>query len=128
MTEELSSSAQCYGLYDKNKIIGFMGIIHFPHPNNSKIKRVTRLVILPDYQGIGLGVKFLNSVASLYKNFDFRIVTSAKNLIYALNASSKWKLDRYQRDGNKNSKNMMKTLLKTSRRHVKTASFKYVET
>ena len=36
-----------------------MAIIHFPHPIKS-YKKVHRLVILPDYQGIGLGTLFLN--------------------------------------------------------------------
>jgi GNAT superfamily N-acetyltransferase len=53
--------------------------------------------VLPDYQGIGLGTQFLNIVADYYKQlgFDFRIVTSAKNMIYALNKSAKWKMIRW---------------------------------
>ena len=43
-----------------------MGVIHQPHSINTKIKRVSRLVILPDYQGIGLGTKFLNEMAKYY--------------------------------------------------------------
>ena len=82
----------CYGLYDNEKIIGFIGILHQPHPINKKIKRVSRLVILPDYQGIGLGVKFLNEIAKIYtkKGFDFSIKTSAKNLIFALKNRKEW--------------------------------------
>ncbi|HEP5208921.1 TPA: GNAT family N-acetyltransferase, partial [Streptococcus pyogenes] len=84
---DIVRAARCFGLYDDDKIIGFIGVIHFPHPKNKKIKRVTRLVILPDYQGVGLGTRFLKSVAEIYscQGFDFRIVTSAKNLINALN-------------------------------------------
>lgn len=86
------SSCRCYGLYDKDNIIGFLAVIHQPHPTNTKIKRVSRLVILPDYQGIGLGTRFLNEVAELYtkQNFDFSIITSAKNLINSLRKSDKW--------------------------------------
>ena len=86
MNKDLSSSSICYGLYDKNKIIGFCAVLHQPHSINKKIKRVSRLVILPDYQGIGLGTKFLNEIAKMYINdgYDFSIITSAKNLINAL--------------------------------------------
>lgn len=71
--------------------------MHQPHPINIKIKRVSRLVILPDYQGIGLGTKLLNFIAEIYnkQNYDFSIVTSAKNLINALRKSNKWCMSRY---------------------------------
>ena len=58
MNTEISSSARNYGLYDKNVLIGFCSVIHFPHPKNKMIKHIHRLVIHPDYQGIGLGKKF----------------------------------------------------------------------
>lgn len=97
MNTDLPSACVCYGLYDKDNIIGFIGILHQPHPKNSKIKRCSRLVILPDYQGIGLGTKFLNIVAQHYKDkgFDFIIITSAKNMIAALRKSDKWAMTRY---------------------------------
>jgi len=111
-------------LYDDDEIVGFIGVLHFPHPKNKKIKRVTRLVILPDYQGIGLGTRFLNVVADLYskQGFDFRIVTTAKNLIHTLDKSDKWKTKRYSVSSpNGGNKKMNETL-----RKVKTGSFKYV--
>lgn len=91
------SSCRCYGLYDDENIIGFLAVIHQPHPKNTKIKRVSRLVILPDYQGIGLGTKFLNTIAELYtkQNYDFSIITSAKNLISSLRKSDKWLMYAY---------------------------------
>lgn len=122
MSSDLSHSAQCYGLYDCDEIVAFIGVIHFPHPNNKKIKKVTRLVVLPDYQGIGLGVAFLNAVAEIYKDYDFRITTSAKNLIHALNKHKNWRLDNYGRSKMPSLKGMEKTF----RGHVKTASFIYV--
>ena len=109
-------------MYDHDKIVAFIGVIHFPHPKNKKIKKVTRLVVLPDYQGIGLGVAFLNAVAEIYKGYDFRITTSAKNLIYALNKHKNWRLDDYGR--HKVSKTF--SMQNTFRGSVKTASFIYV--
>lgn len=73
--------------------------MHQPHPINKKLKRVSRLVILPDYQGIGLGTRFLNEIAKIYikQNYDFEIITTAKNLIYALKKSNDWCLFRYNK-------------------------------
>lgn len=99
--------------------------MHFPHPVNKKIKRVTRLVILPDYQGIGLGNKLLESIAIMYreKGFEFRIVTTAKNLMQSLYKNKKWILGRYSK--NKKNGNTAQHLNKTVRFNVKTASFSY---
>lgn len=124
MNFDISNTAQCYGVYDHEEIVAFIGVIHFPHPKNRKIKKVTRLVVLPDYQGIGLGVAFLNTVAEIYKDYDFRIITSAKNLIYALNNHKNWKLERFSRS--KTSLDIKESMKKSFRGHVKTASFIYV--
>lgn len=82
---------------------------------------MTRLVILPDYQGIGLGTKFLEAIAKLYikQGYDFSIVTSAKNLISALSKKKNWCLIRYS----KNTKEQLNNKWKT--RKVVTASFFY---
>lgn len=92
-----AAASNCYGLYDGENIIGFCAVLHFSHPHNPKIKRISRLVILPDYQGIGLGRKFLNFVSDLYvkRGFDVSITSSAKNLIQALVKDEKWSLNRY---------------------------------
>lgn len=88
----MNAAAKCYGLYDNNNLVGFCAVIHFPHPKNPKIKHIHRLVIHPDYQGIGLGKKLLNCVANLYsqKGFDVAIITSAKNLILGLQKDKNW--------------------------------------
>jgi len=117
------TAAQCYGLYnDKNDIVGFIGIYHFPHPRNKKIKKVTRLVILPEYQGIGLGTRFLNEIAKMYvaKGWDFAIQTSARNLIMSLKKSDNWILAHYGFGGSSTS-----TYIEHKRLNVKTASFFY---
>ncbi|HER4685605.1 TPA: GNAT family N-acetyltransferase [Streptococcus pyogenes] len=126
---DIVKAARCFGLYDKDKIIGFIGVMHFPHPKNKRIKRVTRLVILPDYQGIGLGTKFLKSIANYYDqaDFDFRIVTSAKNLIYALNKNPNWKLKSYEKGKTPTGKSAIKQLAKHARINVKIASFLFVK-
>ena len=93
----MPSASQCFGLYENENIIGFIAVLHQPHGINKKIKRCSRLVILPDYQGIGLGRKFLESIAKLYisQGYDLTITTTAKNLINALRKSNDWCMMRY---------------------------------
>lgn len=119
----MSAAAQCFGLYDGDSIIGFCGVIHQPHAKNGKIKRCTRLVILPDYQGIGLGKKFLQTVADYYtaQGYDFSICTSARNLIYALKRDDGWLLKRWTFNRKPGNTSSIKTWQHRSK--CKTASF-----
>ena len=90
MTTELQKQAVCYGCYDDKTICGFIGVIHFPHPVNKKIKSISRLCVLPDYQGIGIGRRFLNVIAKKYadEGFDVKITTSAKNLMKSVKTTA----------------------------------------
>ena len=104
-----------------------MGVLHQPHGVNRKLKRVSRMVILPDYQGIGIGYKFLCCVAELYCGFgyDFSIVTSAKNLIFKLAHSPKWTMSRLSYNKCSSTKNAIDYKRASMRNKCKTASFRY---
>ena len=81
-----------------NEIAGFISIL--PQPGKlQRQKRVHRLVILPDYQGAGFGIKFLEEIGNLYKKekWIFRINTTAPSLIYSLKKSNKWNCHHFGR-------------------------------
>ena len=126
MNGELPSAAICYGVYDDDKIIAFMGVLHQPNGINKKIKRVCRLVVLPDYQGVGIATRFLKIIAEHYtkQGYDFSIVTSAKNLIHALNKSNDWLLQRYS-SNHKSKSEKAQYKQDCIRGRCKTASFFY---
>lgn len=75
-----------------NEIAGFISVLHFPHPKVKNLRKVHRLVVLPDYQGLGIGVRMLNEIAKIYFNqkYRFSIVTSQPNLINSLKKSKEW--------------------------------------
>ena len=127
LSHDISTSSQCYGLFDDNIIIGFCAVTHFPHPRNSKIKHCHRLVILPDYQGIGLGTKFLEEIAKLYREqgYSFGIITSARNLMQALKRRPEWICNHYGRMC-LTSKTGLKKMNKTSSNNRITATFYHV--
>lgn len=87
-----NNAANVFIGFINNEIAGFLSVLHFPHPKSKNIKKVHRLVILPDYQGAGFGIKFLNEIGDIYKkeNQRFTIVTSAPSLIYSLKNNDKW--------------------------------------
>jgi GNAT superfamily N-acetyltransferase len=125
LNTDLSSACRCFGIYDGETIVGFMGVLHQPHGVNKKIKRVSRLVILPDYQGIGIGYKFLCSVAKMYakQGYTFSIVTSAKNLIVKLSKSQNWKMIRLSYNKCSSVKSSIDYKRSSMRDKCKTASF-----
>ena len=89
--------------------------------HKGKIYRCSRLVVLPDYQGCGVGRRFLEAVGDEYLKNGYRvtIVTSSKSFIRSLKNSPKWKLKNYSRRVPHNNK------VYGSRSNVKTAAFEY---
>lgn len=124
LDSKLNPSAVCYGLYDGETIVGFMAILHLLHPRVKNTKRCSRLVILPDYQGIGLGKKFLKVVSDLYlkEGYDFSLTTSAKNLIHGLANDDDWIMTRYGKLTG-GTDHAIKALTKTASFNRNTASF-----
>lgn len=91
-------------------------------------KRVHRLVVLPDYQGIGIGTRFIKAIAEIYKKegFDFNLTTTTPSLVHALLKDENWGLSRYGRSTSSFGKGFEKKKLNnaSSGRRV-TYSFDY---
>ena len=118
-----NNAASVYIATVNDAVAGFISILHFPHPKTKDMKKVHRLVVLPDYQGIGIGVKLLNEVGNLYKgsNYRFNIVTSSPSLINALKKSKDWITTRLSRTKSQ-SKGSTVGNMQTSQNRI-TASF-----
>jgi ABC-type Mn2+/Zn2+ transport system ATPase subunit/predicted acetyltransferase len=94
-----NNAAKVFLLYINQEIAGFISIFHFPHPKVKNFKAVHRLVILPDYQGLGFGILLINKIAEIYKNNKWRfiITTSTPSLIFSLKKSNLWALKQFGR-------------------------------
>lgn len=119
------ASSVYIGMVDDN-IAGFISVIHFPHPKVKNMKRVHRLVVLPDYQGIGIGVKMLNEVGNVYKQNKerFTISTSSPSLIQCLKKDINWNCCRFGRT--KEAKGSIKSIKGTTSKNRVTASFELI--
>lgn len=95
----LSNSAKCFIACYAGKPVGFAAVLHFPHPSAANIKIEHRLVVLPDYQGIGIGNRLSEFVAAHYVRlgFRYRSVTSAPSMIHYRSKSAKWVMNRLGR-------------------------------
>lgn len=85
-------------------------------------------MVLPDYQGIGIGSMFLDAIAKEYaeQGYQFRIVTSAKNMIWKLYKSPKWACVRYDVSSCKSAKSKLDNGRASIRNQCKTAGFRYI--
>jgi GNAT superfamily N-acetyltransferase len=73
---------RCYTAVYHEKPVAFMAVACTRM--KAKYYRVSRLVVLPDYQGIGIGKRFLNFIAELYSSqtkMPFYILTSNPQII-----------------------------------------------
>jgi GNAT superfamily N-acetyltransferase len=97
-----------------DEIAGFISVLHFPHPKVKNMKKVHRLVVLPDYQGLGIGGRMLNEIAKIYFNqkYRFSIVTSQPNLIYSLKKQKEWICKNFGR--NKSHKGKVESMKRIS--------------
>jgi GNAT superfamily N-acetyltransferase len=79
--------------------------------------RCHRLVVLPDYQGVGIGLRMLNDVAKLYTDIGktFRIVTSAPSLLNALDKNKDWRCIAF---GKKNPDGLMGTKKRKDKNYI----------
>lgn len=62
----IHKQAQCYIGFWKGNPVVFTAVLAFPHPKIKKAFREHRTVVLPPYQGIGIGPHFSDAIAQLY--------------------------------------------------------------
>jgi ABC-type phosphate/phosphonate transport system ATPase subunit len=94
LTAELNRSAQCFVLFVGGQPTSFSGMLHFPHPSVRDIKRCSRLVTLPDWQGLGLAMILAEKMGAAYKAVGNRLRTypAHPSLIRSFNKSDQWAL------------------------------------
>ncbi len=100
MNTDLHNAAQQYVGVLNGEIVAHTGIIYFPMQKGKK--RVHRLVVLPDYQGVGIGTAFINAVAEIVtaEGFELNLTTTTPALVGALRHSPHWALARFGRSQN----------------------------
>jgi len=95
----------------------------------AKYYRVSRLVVLPDYQGISVGKKLLNFIAELYcsqTKMPFYILTSNPQIIRS--CLKDWKLTRFgHASKGRNNTRINDELKRSLSRNRLTVSMQYAE-
>jgi GNAT superfamily N-acetyltransferase len=90
----LGAGVRCYTAVYQDRPIAFIAVVHIRM--RARYYRVTRLVVLPDYQDIGVGKRLLNFIAELYTSqtkMPFYILTSNPQIIRG--DMRNWKVTRF---------------------------------
>jgi GNAT superfamily N-acetyltransferase len=90
----LGAGVRCYTAVYQEKPVAFIAVACVRM--KAKYYRVSRLVVLPDYQGIGVGKRLLNFTAGLYSSqtkMPFYILTSNPQIIRG--NMKRWKITRF---------------------------------
>jgi GNAT superfamily N-acetyltransferase len=94
LTADLHKAAACFVLFVEGMPASFAGVLHRPHARVNDIKGVSRLVTLPDYQGLGLAMILADALGAAYKAQGYRLHTypAHPSLVRSFDKSRAWAL------------------------------------
>ena len=94
LTNALHRAAACYVLYVEGMPASFAGILHRPHALVDDVKGVSRLVTLPDYQGLGLAMILADMLGAAHGAIGNRLHTypAHPSLVRSFDRSQNWEL------------------------------------
>ncbi|GAA4464261.1 hypothetical protein GCM10023189_43300 [Nibrella saemangeumensis] len=91
LSHTFSAGAKVYVATVNDSLAAFCAVINFPHPKVDAM-RIHRLVVLPAFQGCGVGMLLMDYVARLYhkQRKVMFITTTHPALIRAMSKSPHW--------------------------------------
>lgn len=94
LTADLHKSAACYVMFVEGVPASFAAVLHRPHSKVDDVKGVSRLVTLPDYQGLGLAMILAERLGAAHKTMGHRLRTypAHPSLVRSFDRSPCWVL------------------------------------
>jgi ABC-type lipoprotein export system ATPase subunit/GNAT superfamily N-acetyltransferase len=95
LSSSLNPSARCFAAYVDGRPVAFASYMHFPHATAKNIKVSHRVVVLPDWQGLGIAGRLSEWLGqSLHQQgFRFRATTAHPARIAYYARSPRWRMD-----------------------------------
>jgi energy-coupling factor transporter ATP-binding protein EcfA2 len=94
LSRDINQSARCFAAYVDGRPVAFASYIHFPHAKVRDIKMSHRVVVLPDWQGLGIAGRMSEWLgAELHaQGFRFRATTAHPARIAYYARSPRWRM------------------------------------
>jgi GNAT superfamily N-acetyltransferase len=104
LTGSLAPTARCFTALWNKRPVAFCATL--PLIGRRNHWRITRLVVLPDYQGVGIGMRVAEAIAELHRAEGRRInITASHPAVLAhCRGSPRWRLVQIRRTGSRPSK------------------------
>lgn len=130
LDHDLHRSAMPFIATIDGEAVGFVGVIHYPQQKYGLTYREHRVVVLPDYQGVGIGNRISEAVAACFKTtgYPYFSLTSHPAMIAHRRKSPLWRMTRRGVGTSNGSTGLTKgdgKRRRTSRNRL-TAAFEYV--
>ena len=124
-SKALSTSAQCYVALWNKVPVSFCAVMS--SCGHKGMRRISRIVTLPDYQGVGIGKALLNIVAERYKTAGHRVSigTSHPGMVRSLLKAKDWTFRETIATSNVGSTKRTKNLRKSAVIGRRVAHFEY---
>ena len=129
LTNNLNKSARCYLVTWEGVPVAFTALLAFPHPVVKGGWRESRTVVLPDYQGLGIGVRISDYMGSIVKAHNGRFFSKTAHpamIAYRLKHTDKWKQTTHSREARKDDSSMKSRGWDVSERYC--YAFEYIGT
>lgn len=93
MSRTHNNAAMCYVLFVEDVPVCFNSILHYPHKTVKNIKRLHRVVTLPDYQGLGFAHVLMGVLGAAHKTIGNRLRAYPKHppFIQNFNRNRQWR-------------------------------------
>lgn len=94
LTAKLNTAARCFVAFVGDEPTSFAGVLRRPHYKAKDIMGVSRLVTLPDWQGLGLAFVLVDALGGAYKQVGERLRTYPAHpaLMQGFDRSPNWTL------------------------------------
>lgn len=129
LSEHFNSAARVFVATIDEQIAAFCAALPFPHPHVKNTWREHRTVVLPDYQGIGIGTAISNFVGEYFQQRGKRYISTTSNpaMIVSRQRSPLWRCTRLSRVSTSSLSGFqnIKDKSSTSARRI-TAAFEYI--
>lgn len=128
LSGELLPSAHCFGAWVGEECVAFTSYRHFPHPRCRDIKMGHRLVVLPDYQGLGLGGRLDDWLGEWLRErgFRYRNTVAHPAMVRYYARSPRWRLIRHAASLASGRRNASFAAAQTMPRRLGLLTFEYV--
>lgn len=99
MSASLHNAARCFALIVDDQPVSFAGLLYRHHPRVDDIVGVSRVVTLPDWQGLGLAMILIDTLGAAYRAIGMRLhnYPAHPSFIRSHDRSPHWSLE--QRPG-----------------------------